>query len=236
MIPKFLISCILLCSLLRNYGLPRVLNYFSSLCRPQNECFTDFSPRLEILEVQSVAHHDGSRANKLIRLFVSLYRRHANNSSSPLSVLCAADALCSLHLYLSTSSPLTTAPLTDNALWDAEDDSFVWLDKAWAGEKPPPTGSPSESAVSDSVSPTSSPLPPTNSASYGNDWELECLTWQLCGNPEHRMNLLSELYPSLPISFVRVRAAYLLATIRMFVAKKKKLNKKERKCLGDKAQ
>ena len=41
--------------------------------------------------------------------------------------------------------------------------------------------------------------------------ELENLTWELCGVPERRMDLLLKLYPKLPNpSFLKARVAYTL--------------------------
>jgi len=97
---------------------------------------------LELLEVETVAHHDASKANRLMRIFVSLYKRYSTlglqqsqqgptsslggsstglghlGSLPPIAAEVCAQALVSLHLYLSSLSPLTSAILGEKAQWD----------------------------------------------------------------------------------------------------------------------
>ena len=141
---------------------------------------------LELLEVECVAHHDGSRANKLLRIFTSLYLKHsATSPPTPRSHLCTAQALTDLNFYITNSSPLTTTLLSPDALWDAADEQFAWMDRAWTGEAP-------------------APLPTED------ERRLEAELYRLCGHPSYRIELLRAIYPHLPVGWVKARAAYSL--------------------------
>jgi hypothetical protein len=155
---------------------------FGSFIQTSKKIFPSSSTQLELLEVAAVAHHDSSRANKLIRILCSLYKRN-RTLSNPTQIVNAVQALTDLNLYLTGFSPLTTGQLSETAEWDSEEDQFEWLDLAWAGHVP-----------SDSPS------------------ETEILTWQLCGDHEKRIQLIEDLYLKLPdgCSFVKARTAYIL--------------------------
>ena len=150
------------------------------------------SALLELLEIECVAHHDGSRANKLLRILTSLYLRHsqaaAAHASSPsaassYSLHAAAQALTDLNFYITNCSPLTSALLSPDALWDAEDPDFAWMDRAWNGEEP-------------------------EAGTEGR--EVEAALWRLCGHPSHRIELLRGMYEQLQVGWVKARVAYVL--------------------------
>lgn len=159
-----------------------VFNYF---CEIAKEFFPKYAPLIQLLESETLAHHDGSFANTVIRQFCSLFHVHSKlDKATPnaVSVEVASRALTSLHLYLSNYSPLNTSLLAAEARWDIEDDGFDWMERAWMGEKPP----------------------------VAQQSDLENLTWELCGVPERRMEALRSLYPRLPVSFLKARCAYTL--------------------------
>lgn len=166
---------------------------FGEMIKLAQRLFPEQVGHFQLLELETLAHHDPTKANRLMRIFVSLYKRYATaatndiSGSSNVNAEVCAQALVSLHLYLGNLSPLTSAPLSERASWDGRDEgAFDWLDHAWAGEKPPRTNN-------------------TSAASY----ELEALTWELCGPPEQRIGILKELYPRLGTSsFVKARVAY----------------------------
>ena len=142
---------------------------------------------VELLEMECVAHHDGSRANKMLRIFVALFRKHwggeaMDGTRSTYACECACQALTDVNFYMTNCSPLTAAVLEQSAAWDPEDTSFAWLDRAWSGEVP--------------------------TAEEGG--ESEELVWRLCGHPSYRIELMRRMYERLEVGWVKARVAYVL--------------------------
>ena len=142
---------------------------------------------VELLEMECVAHQDGSRANKMLRIFVALFRKHwggeaIDGTRSTYACECACQALTDVNFYMTNCSPLTAAVLEQSAAWDPEDPSFAWLDRAWSGEMP--------------------------TAEEGG--ESEELVWRLCGHPSYRIELMRRMYERLEVGWVKARVAYVL--------------------------
>ena len=91
-----------------------------------------------------------------------------------------------LNNYAVYCLPLTTSILSPDALWDAEDEQFAWINRAWTGEPPQPSNLSAE------------------------DSRLKAEVYRLCGNPAYRIELLRGMYETLGVSGVKVRAAYIL--------------------------
>jgi len=191
---------------------------FSSFIAISQSLFPSYRGQLELLEYETIAHHDGTKANNLIRAFVSIYRRHSliiasSDSPSHHSYECAAQALTALNFYLTSCSPLNTAPLGESAQWDAEKEEFAWLDLAWSGKIPASNDNSNNNTSNNNSFSNSSGA---GSVPFGllkedNYIETESLTWQLCGSPPYRISLISTLYSHLrPFTHIKARCAYIL--------------------------
>ena len=160
---------------------------FFSLIQTASTLLPSHTHSVELLEMECVAHHDGSRANKMLRIFVALFKKHwggeaMDDTRSPYACECACQALTDITFYMTNCSPLTAAVLEQSAAWDPEDQSFSWLDRAWSGEMP--------------------------TAEEGG--ESEALVWRLCGHPSYRIELMRGMYEKLEVGWVKARVAYTL--------------------------
>ena len=165
---------------------PRAKQFFA-LIQTASSLLPSYTHSVELLEMECVAHHDGSRANKMLRIFVALFRKHwggeaMDGTRSTYACECACQALTDVNFYMTNCSPLTAAVLEQSAAWDPEDPSFAWLDRAWSGEVP--------------------------TAEEGG--ESEELVWRLCGHPSYRIELMRRMYERLEVGWVKARVAYVL--------------------------
>ena len=165
---------------------PRAKPFFS-LIQTASTLLPSYTHSVELLEMECVAHQDGSRANKMLRIFVALFRKHwggdaMDGTRSSYACECACQALTDVNFYMTNCSPLTAAVLEQSAAWDPEDPSFAWLDRAWSGEVP--------------------------TAEEGGEGEE--LVWRLCGHPSYRIELLRRMYERLEVGWVKARVAYVL--------------------------
>ena len=165
---------------------PRAKPFFS-LIQTAAILLPSYTHSVELLEMECVAHHDGSRANKMLRIFVALFRKHwggeaMDGTRSTYACECACQALTDVNFYMTNCSPLTAALLEQSAAWDPEDPSFAWLDRAWSGEVP--------------------------TAEEGGEGEE--LVWRLCGHPSYRIELMRRMYERLEVGWVKARVAYVL--------------------------
>lgn len=62
------------------------------------------------MQISTMAHLDASKANRVLRSLVSMYRQHSE-AKTEMSAEVAAESLADLHLYLSNYSPLNSAVL-----------------------------------------------------------------------------------------------------------------------------
>jgi hypothetical protein len=146
--------------------------------------------------------HNGNHypANTIIRRFSDIYQECTarieggkEGASLAIEIEGATRALVDLNLFLTNFSPLTTAPLTDDAKWDVDDNynddehDLSWLDEAMDREQPP-----------------------ESKGDSAENHAREVMTWRLCGDPQFRINLVKDLYGKLDRSVVKARCAYVL--------------------------
>jgi hypothetical protein len=164
---------------------------------------------LDIMELDAVAHHDCRKADMIIKILCVMYceamdsihsynllnsivdqsEKLINKFRIDICVEVAARAICSLHLYLFSFSPLTTAPLSPNAEWDMDDPQFEWLEKCWNRDDL------KEEDINKLVSHQRTEAGNNDKASEKSTRLMLSLRFKLCGSPEFRMNELQSLYP-----------------------------------------
>lgn len=173
-----------------NWSLPHAKQYFTN-SNIVKQLYATQSQHIELLNACTIAHYDNTKVNKVIRIFCNIYRiNHESNT-----ILACHSLLC-LHLYLSNISPLTYTPLQSTSQWNQLE--YDWLQHALHGDQPI----------------QSSPNTSTNTNTLNKSlivYQLECVTWKLCSSNTHRIELMNQMYDTLPNhNIVKSRCAYVI--------------------------